>query len=224
LTRIFYGFVVAGMALIILLAGVFPLPSNPRYRSNIAVIPDGGREETFVIQWPQDRVQPLAHAGDGALATAGGAVVMAGGAASAEVFRLRDLAGNVVGLASRSTSMRVGAAGVRAQGSDWTLLLPSRGTLFLAQSNSRDVGPQPGAAGPVPATDSVPFWAQATRVRVTAGPAPNDAGAVVGGTEEFAGLRGSYDETWELEEVAADGSTRGRISLVTRVVGAEPGS
>lgn len=223
MTRIFYGFVVAGMALIILLAGVFPLPANQRYRSTIAVIPDGGREEAFTIQWPQDRVQPLTGEAAG-LAAVGGAVVMGGGGASAEVFRLRDLAGNVIGLASRSTSMRVGADAARSQGSDWTLLVPSRGTLFLTQANARDVGPQPAGDRLVPATDSVAFWAQATRVRVTAGPAAGGAGAVVGGTEEFAGLGGSYDETWELEEVAADGATRGRITLVTRVVQAGAGS
>lgn len=223
MTRVFYGFVVAGMALIILLAGVFPLPANQRYRSTIAVIPDGGREETFTIQWPQDRVQPLAGQVDG-LAAAGGAVLMGGGTASAEVFRLRDLAGNVIGLASRSTSMRVAGAGARSQGSDWTLLIPSRGTLFLTQANARDVAPQAAGAGLVPATDSVSFWAQATRVRVTVGPADGGAGAVVGGTEEFAGLGGSYDETWELEEVAADGVTRGRITLVTRVVQSGAGS
>jgi hypothetical protein len=32
-------------------------------------------------------------------------------------------------------------------------------------------------------------------------------------------LRGTYDETWELQEIAASGSTRGRIALVTRMQG-----
>jgi len=219
LTRIFYGFVVAGMALVVLLAGVFPLPSSPRFRSTIAVIPDGGREESFTILWPQDRVQPMRGAEHGLLRAAGPAVVMGEGGAVAEVFRLRDAAGNVIGLASRSTSRRADANGARRQGSDWTLLLPSRGTLFMTQVNARDVGLQAGPDGtPGPATQAMGFWARDTRVRVTAGPADDGAGRIVGGTEEFAGLVGTYEETWELEEVAADGAMRGRIGLVTRVV------
>ena len=44
-------------------------------------------------------------------------------------------------------------------------------------------------------------------------------GKVLRGTSEFAGLRGSFIETWDLEEVNADGSTRGRILLSTITVG-----
>jgi hypothetical protein len=40
---------------------------------------------------------------------------------------------------------------------------------------------------------------------------------VLGGSEEFADLQGTYEETWELGEAAADGSTRGSITLVTRI-------
>jgi hypothetical protein len=226
LTRLFYGFVLAGMALIILAAGVFPLPENQRYRSSIAVIPDGGREETFTIQWPRDRLQPLRSPRSGALLVAGSAVVLpAEGAAgaSAEIFRLRDVAGNVIGLASRSTSMRRSPDGGVSQGSDWTLLIPSRGSLFLTQANSRDVMPRPVTAGGnlAPAQDAPAFWAEEIRLRITAGPAPGSAGQVVGGTEEFVALRGAYEESWDLEEVAADGSTRGRITLTTRVQKAE---
>jgi hypothetical protein len=226
LARLFYGSVLAGVVLTILAAGVFPLPQHQRYRSNISVVPDGGREESFTIQWPQDRVQPLGPAASGPLLSqAGGAAILRDGdgiGASAEVFRLRDSAGNVIGLASRSTSLRTAHDGASGQGTDWILLLPSRGSLFLTQANSRDVGPRTrapdgGAASLVPAPDGPGFWADGTRLTITAGPAQGGAGQVLGGTEEFADLQGTYQENWELEEVAADGSTRGHITLVTRV-------
>jgi hypothetical protein len=135
------------------------------------------------------------------------------------VFRLRDRSGNVVGLASRSTSTHRAANGGVSQSSDWVLMIPARGTLFMTQLNGRDVEPRPAAPGgtPAPAGDGAAFWTGGTRLRVTAGPAPDGSGRVVGGTEEFAALTGTYDETWDLEQVAADGATRGRITLDTRI-------
>jgi hypothetical protein len=217
LARLFYGSVVAGIVLFIVTAGVFPLPQHQRYRSTISVIPDGGREESFTIQWPLDRIQPL----DASKAAQGEIV-----GASAEVFRLRDAAGNVIGLASRSTSRRTARDGAAIQGTDWMLLLPSRGTVFMTQTNGRDVAPRAnGAAGGVaklvPAQDAPGFWAEGNRLQITAGPAPGGVGQVLGGSDEFAGMQGSYDENWELEEVSADGSTRGHITLVTRVEAAQ---
>jgi hypothetical protein len=140
-----------------------------------------------------------------------------GPGASAEIFRLRDMAGNVIGLASRSTSMRRASGGTPAQGSDWVLLIPPRGALFMTQTNGRDVAPRATARGYLPAADDAALWISETRLRISAGPASGGAGQVVGGTGEFDGLRGTYDETWELEEVAGGGGTRGRITLETRV-------
>jgi hypothetical protein len=219
LTRLFYAFVAIGVALVISLAAVFPLPQNERYRSSIAVIPDGGRQESFTIQWPQDRLQPVASPAAG-LVVGGVATLLRGerGVASAEIFRVRDMSGNVVGLASRTTSMRGAEGGTAEQGSDWILLLPSRGALFMTQWNSRDVAPRAPSGTTTAAADDAQFWGDATRMRITAGPAPGSAGQVVGGTGEFDGMRGSYDETWELEEPGAGGATRGRITLDTRVL------
>jgi hypothetical protein len=219
LARIFYASVLGGVLLTCLLAAVYPLPQHERFRSAISVIADGGREESFFVDWPQDRIGLRESAG---LVRAAGALVLpvAGRAGpSAELFRLRDAAGNVVGLASRVTSGRRVGDGPEVQGTDWVLLLPARGTLFLTQMNARDVAPQAAAAGLVPAADAPGFWAGANRYRITAGPAAGGAGSVTGGAGEFAGLRGTYDETWELQEIAASGSTRGRIALVTRMQG-----
>jgi hypothetical protein len=222
LRRIFYASLVAGLALTFVAAGLFPLPEHQRYRSSIGVLNNGGRQEDFTVDWPRDRI---AVAPAGSLQEAGGALVLAapqGTGASAELFRLRDLTGNVVGLASRTTSTAAGPDARPTQATDWMLYLPSRGTLFLQQLNAIDVAPRARADGTglVPAQDSAGFWSAGTRVRISAGPQADGGGAVVRGTEEFAGLAGSYDETWELAEVGADGATRGRISLTTRTMAA----
>lgn len=221
MARLFYGSVFGGVLLSLLAAGVFPLPESTRYRSVIAVVPDGGREETFVIEWPGDRVQPLRAAGADPVRPAGQLAVItdaAGVAAVAEVFRLRDVTGNVVGLASRTATAADPAVPGRGSHSEWMLLLPSRGSLFLSQADASDTLPRPDAAGRIaPVVDMAAFWAGGERQRITAGPADGGAGRVAGGTAEFAGLQGSYDETWERREVAANGTSRGRITLRTWV-------
>ena len=63
---------------------------------------------------------------------------------------------------------------------------------------------------------SAAFWTEGPRFRVTAA-ARGSTGKVLRGTDEFAGLTGSFAETWELEETNADGSTRGHIVLSTLV-------
>lgn len=224
MARLFYGSVLGGVLLSVLAAGVFPLPQSQRYRSTIAVVPDGGREEAFVIEWPADRVQPLRAQGAGEVRAAGPLSVVAGAAgvaAVAEVFRLRDVAGNVVGLASRTAMAADAADPARGSRSEWLLLLPSRGSLYLAQLDALDTLPRAGAAGGfVPAADAPGFWAGGARRRITAGPADGGTGRVAGGTAEFAGLQGSYDETWERRDEAAGGVSRGRITLRTRLVAA----
>lgn len=220
LRRIFYASLIAGVALTVLAAAVYPVPEHQRYRSSIGVLTNGGRQEDFNIDWPRDRI---AVSPAGALQDAGGVLVLpAGGAAAAgvELFRLRDVAGNVVGLASRVTAAVPGPQARLLQASDWMLYLPSRGALFLSQFNAIDVAarPRPDGAGLLPAQDAANFWAAGTRLRISAGPHADGGGKVVRGTGEFAGLSGSYEETWELGEVTADGATRGRILLSTRTV------
>jgi hypothetical protein len=103
------------------------------------------------------------------------------------------------------------------------LAIPSRGALFLAQTDVLDttVRGQTTADGVVPVAQeqTAAFWTERQRLRVTAtAPATTGSattGIVLRGTSEFAGLEGSFTETWDLEEINADGSTRGRIQLTT---------
>jgi hypothetical protein len=56
---------------------------------------------------------------------------------------------------------------------------------------------------------------------ITGGPAADGRGEIFGGTGEFEGMRGTYAESWELEEVTGEGATRGRITLETRLQAAQ---
>ena len=102
-------------------------------------------------------------------------------------------------------------------------MIPSRGALFLAQSDVLDttarerIGAQ-GSEALAPEQNGA-LWTDRSQIRITAvAPATSgyaNTGKLLRGTNEFAGLRGSFTESWDLEEVNADGSTRGRILLST---------
>ena len=216
LKRFFLFSFLGGFVLSLIAAALYPLPEQTRFNSSIEVLTNGGRQEDFMIRWPQDRVT-LPAVADRISGIAGlSAFVLADGksAVSAELFRLRDSTGNVIGLASRMTGH--GSAGPRGvSSSNWILMIPSRGSLLLSQRDSADVGPVLiDGRWTLPASTRA-FWNAGTRYRITAGPAPGGRGKVLKGTGEFARLAGTYTETWELEELTAKGATEGQILLST---------
>jgi len=224
-SRLFLASCIAGLAIALALAGFYPLPENQRVRSQIEVLANGGRQETFVIEWPADRISlPAARASDVDVATKGMVVLVNrnGGAAGAELFRLRDVRGNVIGIASRVTGRVPGQRFTSASVTNWTLLIPGRGSLLLSQENSTDVGPVRNGGAPgayVAAAEFAGTWSRGTRYRITAGPAPDSRGRVIAGTAEFDRLSGDYSEIWELTELNADGTTEGKISISTVMAG-----
>ena len=225
--RLFFVMFIAGLVLVALATTFWPLPGHLRYRSLITVPPDGGRQEAFVIHWPEDRLaRPGEERSALPVAAAVGATVLqdtAGRRASAELFRLRDAEDNIIGVASRLAGTGEAIADPGRSASNWLLVIPSRGALFLAQTDALDttLREQLRANGNVvfaPA-EAAAFWTDRTRVRVTASAPASTASATTGqvlrGTSEFAGLKGNFTETWDLDEVNADGSTHGRILLAT---------
>lgn len=217
MSRFFFGSFAAGIVLALAFALLYPAPVPPRFPSLISVQPDGGRREDFVIRWPADRI-PLpadlraARAGAVASTDSAGAMVLAdagGRRVSGEVFRLRDADGKVVGVASR-----VSAGGGARPSADWMLVIPGRGALLLHQADAADLAARavPGTRrrAASPAQQST-FWGSRREFRATA----PGSGTVVHATREFAGLTGSFTETWALEGVDGDGATRGTIRLVT---------
>jgi len=226
--RLFVITFLAGILAVALAATFWPLPRHLRFHALTTVPPDGGRQEEFVIHWPEDRIARPDEARDGGpLAVLGAAVLedSAGRRVSAELFRLRDAGDNVVGVAGRLAGTGGAIADRGRSATSWLLVIPGRGALFLGQNDAFDttVRQGTGPAGPVALAppQAATFWNDRPRVRVTA-VAPRPAaggvatsGRVLRGTSEFAGLGGSFTETWDLQEVNADGSTRGRILLST---------
>ena len=219
--RLFFLSLLAGIALTVTAAVLLPLPRNERLPSSIEVLTNGGRQESFIIHWPQDRVALPGQLPGTEPVVTGGALVMADtdSPVSIELFRVRDSAERVIGLASRTTARLPGQRLAAASVSNWIVMIPSRGTLLLSQENSADLSARPTADGYVLPAETASFWSPGSRYRITAGPAPGGRGRIVQGSEEFEGLEGSFNEIWELRELTADGRTEGRITLVT-VIGA----
>jgi len=221
LVRLFVAAFLAGIAVVIVSAGLLPLPDHVRYASSITVVPNGGRQERFVIHWPRDRVRlPQAVPGAAPMLTPGSAVLAqpAGMPAAAELFRLRDVAGNVIGIAAKTTGAIARPGHALESTSHWVLLIPARGALLLMQKNRTDLSARhrPGAAGRfIMPEESAQFWAGYSRYLATAGPAGAGMGRMLRGTGEFSGLTGTYAERWELDAMRPDGTTEGRIILST---------
>lgn len=199
-------------------AAMFSLPVHERFPSNIEVLTNGGRSESFVIHWPEDRLE-LGGALDGAAVNqVDGIAVLEPrrrGRTAAELFRLRDSEDRIIGLASRLTGRMPGRRGRDRSVSNWTLMIPSRGILMLTQENGADVRPVRVGGQWIAAVDSPGFWATGSRYRISAGPVAGGRGRVLGGTGEFAYLQGEYSEVWELEELAANQHSEGTILLST---------
>jgi hypothetical protein len=123
-----------------------------------------------------------------------------------EHFKVRDSAGNVIGLAARHWSGTSAATGTA-----WSVLVPSRGALLLtAPGEGRaalDAALQ--RRGYAPGTE----WNGELRVELAAG--RDDAGVVAAGSDEFEGLVGNYSEIWSITGVSASGELRGTIEINT---------
>jgi hypothetical protein len=129
----------------------------------------------------------------------------------------------VIGVASRVAGTGGAIADPGRSSSNWLLVIPSRGALFLAQTDALDtsVREQSTASGIVAIAPGATagFWTDRSPFRVTASsPAMNGSattGRVLRGTNEFSGLEGTFSEVWKLEEADVAGTTRGSILLST---------
>ena len=157
-------------------------PPHLRYRSITSVPADGGRQEEFVIHWPEDRIaRPGENRSGLPAAAAVGAAVLedsAGRRVSAELFRLRDTEDNVIGVAGRLAGTGGAIADAGRSASNWLLVIPSRGALFLAQSDVQDTTVREAAAPPTAALALAPaqaaaFWTDRPRIRITAAAPPS---------------------------------------------------
>ena len=193
----------------VLTAAVFaPYGAQERVRSRTTVENNGGRLETFIVRLPADRIVSTSAGISGPLATETARSVAAppgleGTQFAVEQFKLRNVDGDVVGLATRHWT-RVDGAGV----STWAVSLPGRGSLVWSQEGDTptqltntlaSVGVQAGTA-----------WHGEFDFDATAS---GSNGRVIAGTEEFENTSGFVEEIWSVSGVSSDGELSGTITL-----------
>jgi hypothetical protein len=129
------------------------------------------------------------------------------------VTKLRDATGDVIGFAtelealSPETSL---AQGRIATDTFWTVVVPGRGTLFLHQTEDNwNLLTRIALPALLLRRDWTGDWTHVNSV----GPRPDGRGAVVGGSGEFAGARGSFIEVGRLRRFGADGAMEFTMEL-----------
>ena len=185
-----------------------PRLEHTRLPSQTSVVANGGRAEAFVIRLPIDRI--AATDGEaGGLRSKGvhGAMALPSQFVAepllVEHFKIRDSAGNVIGVAARHWD---GGADSTAT---WSVLIPSRGAIVM--SGRGETRGALDAALRARGYSAGRSWSGDTRVSMT-----QDGGGVVNaGTGEFEGLIGVYTETWSVAAVDEDGQVSGTIELAT---------
>jgi hypothetical protein len=186
-----------------------PWLQHARLPSHTSVVANGGRAEQFLIRLPADRIA----------ATDGEAAGLRGKGARGsmllpaqfiaepllvEHFKVRDGAGNVIGIAARHWN-----GGGAGPSTTWSVLLPSRGAIVLsAAGEARGALESALRAGGYGGGGA---WDGQVAVQMQ----PDGVGSVVAGMGEFAALTGSYTETWTVAAVDEAGSVSGTIELAT---------
>lgn len=200
-----------GLAAVFAGAGYYPWIDHPRLAARTQVLPNGGRSETFLVRLPVDRI--AAMGGGGGLAARSFPPklalpdALAAEAVQLDHFKVRDVAGNVIGIAARHA---VGTAqGVAVV---WSLTIPSRGTLWLSGVTAE------GALDT--ALDALGYESGETwsgELSMQYGGHDAVSGQVIGGSDEFAALGGSYTEHWYVTGIDDTGELRGTIELATLI-------
>jgi hypothetical protein len=186
-----------------------PWLKHERLPSHTSVVANGGRSEQFLIRLPADRIAATDGSAGGLRATgADGPMVLPAQLVAApllvEHFKVRDAAGNIIGVAARHWS--VNASGATTT---WSLLIPSRGAVVLSAA-----GEAAGALETALRSNGYSLG-RAWEGQVAVPMLPAGAGVVAGGSGEFEGLVGSYTEAWTVAAVGEDGRLSGTVELET---------
>jgi hypothetical protein len=206
---LFLSAIVVGFGGTLTAAHFVPWVSHDRLPSQTSVVANGGRAEQFLIRLPADRIAATDGKAGGLRAASGPeAMSLPGDFATAQLliehFKVRDSAGQVVGIAARHW-----ANTGRGPTTAWSLLIPARGSLLLRAPGEagRALDAALQRAGYTPGS----AWEGTVELAL----APGRGGVVAGGSGEFEDLAGTYTETWKLSGVDASGELRGTIELYT---------
>ena len=186
-----------------------PWLKHARLPSQTKVVANGGRAEQFVIRLPADRIAATDGEAGGMRSQGQGRAMLLPAKFVAEPllvehFKVRDSAGNVIGVAARHWNGS-GAAATTT----WAVLIPSRGTMVMSSpGEARGALDAALRAGGYSAGRP---WNGEVAVPV----AREGQGTVEAGTGEFENLAGTYTETWTIAAVDEDGKVSGTIELGT---------
>lgn len=167
----------------------FPWFDYTRYRSATGVVTNGGRVEQFIVRLPADQIDSGVEAGINP-------------DAELRHFKLRDVEGNVIGIAARHV--------LSIDGTDqtaWVLTIPSRGAVALAASS-----PDTGGIEAILAANGL------RRGQTMDQPVSVDNGFAatsVATTGEFANIEMELVETWVVTGIDDDGRIQGTLQLNT---------
>jgi hypothetical protein len=197
LLRLLLATFAAGFVLALLAAYFYPFSGEPRLRSLSVTLPNGGREEVFLMHLPEDRLgipraAPVASFPRESFDNDGKQSLVA------ELFRLRNVDGDVVGVASRVSGAVPDLRNRRSQTVDWVLVLPGRGSLSMSWGGQPAGNPR-------------------SQQREQMGLNPRRAGIVYSGTQDFSGLEGAFIEETRAADLSDPGQRDGVLSLTTRL-------
>jgi len=197
LIRLFLASFVVGVLLTLLAARLYPLPESAKVYSEATALTNGGREEVFIIRLPDDRLgSPRAASTapfpEQSFSAAGKSRVLA------ELFRIRNPEGRIIGLASRMNGQVPGPEYLSESVTDWMLMIPGRGALTMSRGTVESGGEREFHV------DRMGFSFM-------------NSGPIISGTGDFEGLSGFYQEETEIEKVDANGQAYGQVTLSTRL-------
>ena len=202
------------VALLAFLAGILALGAvlvfNPFARPPKKTPPilgaglDGHTLETFTIRAPEDIVA-VTHNGDNIIDPRPAGIGLFDEPALKTglllVAKVRDASGEIVGFATESEATASESnplLGKMRMNTDWTIVLPARGTIFATQiedagSIGKDV---------LPAVMLDKGWAGEAEFVSTVGPNQDGRGIIVGGSREFAAIAGTFVERTRLTHMS----------------------
>ena len=197
--RLFLASFVLGALVSLLGARLYPLPDAPVAVSDSAALANGGREEIFHIRMPGDRLGNKRAAAVADFPTRK-FVRQGNDSISAELYRVRNGSGQVIGLASKMSGSVVTRDGQRARNTDWVVMIPGRGSLMMS-------------TGALPSDDTMRY--PANRLGFN----PTRSGLIIDGTGNFDNLSGFFAEDMDIDSVDENGQLRGVLKIITRMQG-----
>jgi len=205
--------VAVGAGLTLVGLAILPGIENPAVAPITTRGENGALIESFFFNGPQD-VVAITHNGKLPLAASPPGITLFSEPAIDKGFALitqiRNAAGEIVGYAAELEVHPEGDMLTQnlKWNTDWVLVLPARGALFLHQQEHS--GPLREIMKPVLAGED---WRGDLRVQTTVGPRSDGRGVILGGTGEFTGARGAFIEIDHLTQWTTGGQIVAQFEL-----------